>query len=403
MSSWVPGAAGSGFDVDHLPYGVFVTAGAPARVGVRVGGFVLDLAPLSAMHQLEGAEVFRAGSLNPFLEAGPAAWQRTRTWLRELLMQEELRDTVEPFLLPVEDVGLRLPLVVGDYVDFYCSEHHATNVGRIFRPGGEPLQRNWRHLPVGYHGRSGSIVVTGTDVVRPCGQRLEPDDSVGFGATRRLDLEAELGFVVGGAATAEPVQPADLAERVLGVLLLNDWSARDIQAFETVPLGPFLGKSFATSVAAWVTPLAALADARVQLPRQIPEPQPYLQVAQTGRLRRRPRGLGQRHARRHSPVREHVLVTRPDAGSPDRERRLAATRRPLRVRDGVGACAPPARLDAGAVLGWHEPFAMADGGTRTFLEDGDQVTLTASAPGALGGRLRLGEVRGRVLPALDGR
>jgi fumarylacetoacetase len=403
MSSWVPGAAGSGYDVDHLPYGVFVTAGAPARVGVRVGGFVLDLAPLTAMHQLERAEVFRADSLNPFLDAGFAVWQRTRTWLGELLTQQEHRDTVEPFLLPVEDVSPRLPLVVGDYVDFYCSEHHATNVGRIFRPDGEPLQRNWRHLPVGYHGRSGSIVVSGTDVVRPCGQRLESDDSVGFGATRRLDLEAELGFVVGGSPTAQPVPPADLAERVLGVLLLNDWSARDIQAFETVPLGPFLGKSFATSVAAWVTPLAALADARVQLPRQIPEPQPYLQVAQ-------PAGYD---VDLEVWVNDTLVATPPYAStywSPAQMlAHLTVNGASLRPGDlfASGTVSGPARHQRGSMLelswGGTEPFAMADGGTRTFLEDGDQVTLTASAPGALGGRLRLGEVRGRVLPALDGR
>ena len=396
MSSWVPGAAGSGFDVDHLPYGVFETAGAPTRVGVRVGGFVLDLAPLTAMHQLEGAEVFRAGSLNPFLEAGPAAWQRTRTWLGELLTQPEHRDTVEPFLLPVEDVGLRLPLVVGDYVDFYCSEHHATNVGRIFRPGGEPLQRNWRHLPVGYHGRSGSIVVTGTDVVRPCGQRLEPDDSVGFGATRRLDLEAELGFVVGGAATAEPVQPADLAERVLGVLLLNDWSARDIQAFETVPLGPFLGKSFATSVAAWVTPLAALADAIVPLPAQVPEPQPYLQVAQ-------PAGYD---LDLEVWINDTLVASPPYAStywSPAQMlAHLTVNGASLRPGDlfASGTVSGPGRDQRGSLLelswGGKEPFALADGSTRTFLEDGDIVTLAATAPGALGGRIRLGEVTGRV-------
>jgi fumarylacetoacetase len=398
MSSWVPGAAGSGYDVDHLPYGVFATADGGARVGVRVGGFVLDVAPLASMQLLDGAQLFRAGSLNPFLAAGAAAWSETRHWLTSLLALEEHRDSVEPFLLPLEEVTLRLPFQVGDYVDFYASEHHATNVGRIFRPDGEALQPNWRHLPVGYHGRSGTVVVSGTDVRRPCGQRRDGADIV-YGPTAQLDLEAEVGFVVGGAVSRSPVPPADLADRVLGVVLVNDWSARDVQRFETVPLGPFLGKSFATSVAAWVTPLAALDSARVPLPGQDPAPLPYLRVDE-------PAGLD---IDLQVWVNDTLVARPPYAGtywSPAQMlAHLTANGASLRPGDlfASGTVSGPAADQRGSLLelswGGSQPFRLADGTTRTFLQDGDTVTLVAEARGALGGRLRLGEVRGTVAPA----
>jgi fumarylacetoacetase len=401
MTSWVPGAAGSGYDVDHLPYGVFSSGGDAARVGVRIGAHVLDLAPLGSMQLVDGAQVFRADTLNPFLAAGPVAWRETRAWVTDLLSQEQHRDSVEPFLLPLDEVTLRLPFTVGDYVDFYCSEHHATNAGRILRPGSEPLHRNWRHLPVGYHGRAGSIVVSGADVRRPCGQRREDDGSVTFGPSRRLDLEAELGFVVGGSPTRGPVPAGDLAERVLGVVLVNDWSARDVQSFEAVPLGPFLGKSFATSVSAWVTPLQALSAAAVPLPVQDPEPLPYLRVDD-------PAGLD---LELEVWINDTLVSAPPYAStywSPGQMlAHLTVNGAALRPGDlfASGTVSGPGERERGSLLelswGGTEPLTLADGSTRTFLQDGDLVTLTASAPGALGGRVRLGEVRGRVLPALD--
>src|SRR4051794_10267564 len=257
-----------GFGLDHLPYGVYaVGAGAP-RVGVRLGDSVLDVATVRP-------ELDRP-ALNDFMALGPAAWADTRAEIGELAEADGLPAT------PLAGARLSLPFVVGDYVDFYASLDHASNVGRIFRPDQEPLMPNWRHLPVGYHGRGGTVVVSGTPVVRPCGQRKAPhEDEPTYGPSRRLDIEAELGFVIGaGSGLAERIGVDAFADHVFGVVGLNDWSARDIQAWEYVPLGPFLGKSFATSISAWVTPLAALEAAWCAPPPQDPPPLDYL--ASTG-------------------------------------------------------------------------------------------------------------------------
>jgi fumarylacetoacetase len=259
----------SGYGLDHLPYGVFSVAGGPRRVGVRytddAGDWVLDLFAAT------GRPEFDTPSLNAFMALGTEVWRQTRDEVRALA--EDGGHTV-----PLDDVVLHLPIEVADYVDFYASLDHATNVGRMFRPDGEALTPNWRHLPIGYHGRAGTVVVSGTPVVRPQGQRKAPtDDGPTFGPSQRLDIEAELGFVVGTPSPlGGPVPFTGLADHVFGVTGLNDWSARDIQAWEYVPLGPFLGKSFATSISPWVTPLAALDAAWVDLPGQDPEPLPYL-------------------------------------------------------------------------------------------------------------------------------
>jgi fumarylacetoacetase len=219
------------------------------------GDAVVDLSRLG--------DVFAQPTLNPLLAAGPAAW-------REALSVARAHDG------PRVDVPPRLPFAVADYVDFYSSLEHATNLGRMFRPDADPLLPNWRWLPVGYHGRAGTVVVSGTDVVRPQGE-LKGDGDPAYAPSRRLDIELELGFVVG--MPTEPgttLATADFERHVFGVLLVNDWSARDIQAWEYQPLGPFLGKSFQTSVSRWVTPLALLQDARVEAPPQEPPPLPHL-------------------------------------------------------------------------------------------------------------------------------
>jgi len=395
-TSWVPGAAGSGFDVDHLPFGVFTHDDEPPRVGVRIGDQVVDLAPVAAGDMLEISHVFEAPSLNPLLELGRPAWRSVRSWLTGLLTDETERDLVEPHLVPADTVTLHLPFEVADYVDFYCSLEHATNVGRIFRPDDEPLKPNWRHLPVGYHGRAGTVVVSGTEVRRPAGQRPEPGGSPSFGPSRRLDIEAELGFVVGGATRlGQPVDVAGFADHVFGVTLLNDWSARDIQAWEYVPLGPFLGKSFATSVSGWVTPLDALAAARVDLPGQDPEPLDYLRV-----------GPGAGFDIDLEVVLNGETVSRPPYASmywapAQMLAHLTANGASLRAGDlfASGTVSGPEREQRGSFLelswGGQEPF----GDGRTFLQDGDVVTLRATAPGAAGGRIGLGEVTGSVLPA----
>jgi fumarylacetoacetase len=399
VSSWVEGAAGSGYDVAHLPYGVFSRGGAP-RVGVRVGDRVLDLAPLAAAQGREDRHVFDAGTLNPFMALGRPAWDEVRGWLTGLLTDQSRRALVEPFLVPLGEVSLHLPFAVADYVDFYCSLDHATNVGRIFRPDAEALPQNWRHLPVGYHGRAGTVVVSGTPVVRPCGQRRPSgEDAPVFGPSRRLDIEAEMGFVVGAPSRlGERVTTAAFADHVFGVVLVNDWSARDIQAWEYVPLGPFLGKSFATSVSAWVTPLAALEHARVPLPGQHPEPLSYLHLDGPGGL----------DVDIEVELNGEVVARPPYSSmywSPAQMlAHLTVNGASLRTGDlfASGTVSGPEPGTRGSFLelswGGREPFS-AGGEERSFLGDGDEVVLRASAPGADGTRVALGEVRGRVQPA----
>jgi fumarylacetoacetase len=397
---WVEGATGSLFDVDNLPYGVFSAGDEPPRVGVRIGEHVLDLAPVAAGEMLEVAHVLEAASLNPLLEQGRQTWSGLRRWITSLLCDEAERDLVEPHLVPVADVAVHLPFEVADYIDFYCSLEHASNVGRIFRPDDEPLKPNWRHLPVGYHGRAGTVVVSGTDVRRPCGQRKAPDaQAPTYGASVRLDIETELGFVVGAPTRiGDRVGTDAFAEHVFGVLPLNDWSARDIQAWEYVPLGPFLGKSFATSVAGWVTPLEALEAARVDLPGQDPEVLDYLRV-----------GPGAGYDIDFEVDLNGETVARPPYSSmywspAQMLAHLTVNGASLRAGDlfASGTVSGAGRELRGSFLelswGGTEPFT-AGGTDRTFLEDGDTVTIRATAPGAHGGRIALGEVTGTILPA----
>ncbi len=401
MPTWVEGADGSLFDVDNLPYGVFAHGDEPARIGVRIGQYVLDLAPVAASEMLEVAHVFEAPSLNPLLALGHQTWSGVRQWITSLLVDEAERSLVEPNLVPVGEVTMLMPFEVADYVDFYCSLDHATNVGRMFRPDEEPLKPNWRHLPVGYHGRAGTVVVSGTDVRRPSGQRVSTSSTGGaptpeYGASVRLDIEAELGFVVGAPTEiGHRVSTDEFEDHVFGVLPLNDWSARDIQAWEYVPLGPFLGKSFATSISGWVTPLEALQSARVDLPGQDPKPLEYLRV-----------GDGAGYDIDFEVVLNGETISRPPYSSmywspAQMLAHMTVNGASLRTGDlfGSGTISGRDKDQRGSLLelswGGKEPF----GDNRTFLEDGDTVTLRATAPGARGGRIALGEVTGTILPA----
>jgi fumarylacetoacetase len=361
------------YGVANLPYGVFSVSGDAPRAGVRLGSSVLDLS--------RDFDVFRRPGLNAFLALGPQGWAATRARIVELI------GTLPA--VPLDDVTLHLPFEVADYTDFYSSEHHAATVGRILRPGRPPLQPNWKHLPIGYHGRSATVVVSGTPIARPSGQLGEGV----FGPAQRLDIEAEVGFVVGVPGTR--LRTTDFARHVFGVVLVNDWSARDIQAWEYQPLGPFLAKSFATSVSPWVVPLSALAT----IPPVPQDPVPLDYLLPPGP------GLDIRLAVDWNDT----LVSAPPFAQmywTPAQQLAHLTSNGASVRTGdlfaSGTVSGPNRAtEAGSFLelSWNgtQPVTLADGTTRGFLLDGDTVTISGTARSAAGGLLGLGEVSGTVV------
>ena len=346
-----------------LGFGTLLRDGEP-RLGFRRGDAVADLGP---------------GSLDELLPQGRDAWERAT----ERALDAETS-------LALDEITPQLPFTVADYVDFYSSLEHATNLGRMFRPDSEPLLPNWRHLPVGYHGRAGTVVVSGTPIRRPSGQAKLPDAPAPvYGPSRRLDIELELGFVVGRASTlGEPVPASSFADHVFGLVLVNDWSARDLQAWEYVPLGPFLGKSFATSISAWVTPLALLEERRVAGPPQEPEPLPHLradgdwaydlplEVELNGTV------ISRGNARGLYWSMPQQLAHATSNGASVRTGDLMAS----------GTISGAGRGSEGSLieLTWNgsEPVRLEDGSERRFLEDGDEVVLRGEP---------LGEVRGRIV------
>ncbi|TNH31033.1 fumarylacetoacetase [Micromonospora orduensis] len=396
--TWVTGADGSPYGVTNLPYGVFRSNGGQPRIGVRIGSWVFDLAGAEAADLVLAAGALCRPTLNDFMALGRPQWTSVRQRITELLTDPAHRAAVEPLLVPLAEVELLLPFEVADYVDFYSSEHHASNVGQIFRPGQPPLLPNWKHLPIGYHGRAGTVVVSGTPVIRPTGQRASAEGPV-TGPSVRLDIEAEVGFVVGvPSGLGDRVSVDDFADHVFGVVLVNDWSARDIQAWEYQPLGPFLGKSFATSVSAWVTPLDALADAFVPAPDQDPPVVDYLRDVPH-------LGLDLRLAVEWNGEQ----VSEPPFGTmywtPAQQlAHLTVNGASLRTGDlyASGTVSGPDRSQVGSFLeltwGGAEPVKLGDE-TRTFLADGDTVIITATAPGPDGTTIALGEVTGTVRPA----
>ncbi len=401
MTAWLDVDPAHPFGLANLPYGSFTPDGRP-RVGVAIGEHVLDLGAATAALLPARAELFTEGTLDGLLAAGPAVWAEVRAAVTAWLTDDDHRATVVPLLVPAADAAMLLPFTVADYVDFYASEHHARNISAIFRPDGDPLTPNWKHLPIGYHGRAGTVVVSGSPVPRPCGQRRTPDGEVVFGPSQRLDIEAEVGFVVGvGSPRGTPVRLGRFADHVFGVCLVNDWSARDIQAWEYVPLGPFLGKSFATSVSPWVVPLAALDHARVAPPPRDPRPLPYLDDTAAP-----PWGLDLALEVR---LNDQVIVRPPFATMYWTPAQMLAhmTVNGASLRTGdlfaSGTVSGPEPAQRGSLIeltanGRH-PIALPDGGARGFLDDGDEVVITATAPGPDGARIGFGEVRGRITGA----
>ncbi|MBA3800088.1 MAG: fumarylacetoacetase [Geodermatophilaceae bacterium] len=409
--TWVTVPDGSDFPITNLPYGAFCVRdssrtngdGGRRRIGVAIGEQILDLSAVAARGLIdEPSQMLRAESLNAFLASGRSEWDRVRARIIDLLSDASHRGAVEKMLIAQSDAEMCLPFEVADYVDFYASIDHAANVGALFRPDSPALPANWRHLPIGYHGRAGTVVVSGSDVVRPSGQRKPAGaEAPTYGPSQRLDIEAEVGFVVGTpSARGTQVGVGEVAEHVFGAVLLNDWSARDIQAWEYVPLGPFLGKSFATSISPWVVPLAALDAARVAGPVQDPEPLPYLRRAENWGI-----DLSL------EVDCNGTVVSRPPFGSmywtADQQlAHLTVNGASLRTGDlfasGTVSGPEPDQRGSFLELSWsgRDPITLDDGTTRSFLEDGDTVTLRATAPGAGGTRIGFGACTGTIRPAL---
>lgn len=388
---------GSGFGTANLPYGVYSRAGGARRVATRLGDTVVDLATVLAGRVPDAERLFATDTLNPFMAEGHDRW----TQVREILTEVLTGAVADEALHPVTEVTMHLPAVFTDYVDFYASEHHAANLGRLFRPDSpDPLMPNWRYLPVSYSGRTATIVESGVDIVRPCGQRKGPDDPEPvFGPCTRLDIEAELGFLVGtGNALGTRIRADDAERHLFGVVIFNDWSARDVQAWEYVPLGPHLGKSFASSISPWVVPLAALQAAKCLLPGQHPAPLPHLRMTEPWGLDVSLDVVWNGNVVSRPPYRDmywspaQMLAHLTSNGAATRTGDLFAS----------GTISGPAREQRGAFIeltwGGAEPV-MVGGAERTYVVDGDVVTIRATAQGPSGELIDFGEVTTRILPA----
>lgn len=384
-----------GFGLDHLPYGSVSVDGAAPCLALRIGDHVVLVGDL--LDRDDPGEIRAIGemeNLDPLLAAGPGAWRTLHLLLRDRIASAG----AEVPARPLEEVRACMPFSVADYVDFYASEHHASNVGRIFRPEQAPLLPNWKHLPVGYHGRAGTVGID-PGIRRPHGLRSGTESTPVFGPSCRLDIEAEVGFVLGGSAPHGRLSVSEAAERIFGVVLLNDWSARDIQAYEYVPLGPFLGKSFATTIAAWVTPFPALERALVYPPARDTTLADYLDDAAAP-----PWGLDLRL----EVVLNGEVVSRPPFATtywtaPQMIAHMLVNGASLRPGDLIagGTVSGPEPGERGSLLEltWAgaQPVVLGDGTSRSFLEDGDTVVLRAVAHGPQGPFLALAECSGRIL------
>jgi len=417
MKSFIDVAPDSHFPIQNLPFGIFKPANAAARTGVAIGDLVLDLSVLEERGHFRSPEfgsdpVFSADALNSFLALGRPAWRKAREVIQHLLDSETatLRDDAElraRAFHPQKEVAMQLPARIGDYTDFYSSYHHAHNVGTMLRGPENALMPNWKWLPVAYHGRASSIVISGTDVRRPSGQ-VKPPDAVepSFGPSRSFDYELETAFLIGpGNALGTPIPIERAADHIFGLVLMNDWSARDIQAWEYQPLGPFLAKNFCTSISPWVVTLDALEPFRKALPAQDPEPLPYL---------RRPNDFSydielEAHLQTNKLAEPH-RITRTNFQNLywSVSQQLAHhTVNGCNIQPGdllaSGTISGPTEESRGCMLEltWRgaNPLTLPNGEARKWLEDGDLLTITGWAQGD-GYRVGFGKVSGSVAPAL---
>jgi fumarylacetoacetase len=421
LKSFIEVAQDSHFPLENLPFGIFQpgSRGSKPRVGVAIGESVVDLSALEELGHFSSSEfkntrVFSGDTLNSFLALGRPAWRKTREVLQHLLSADTptLRDDrrlQEKIFHAQKDVAMKLPARIGNYTDFYSSYHHAHNVGTMLRGPENALMPNWKWLPVAYHGRASSVVVSGTDVRRPSGQTKAPDAAVpAFGPTKSLDYELEMAFLIGPGNSLGQAIPIDRAtEHIFGLVLMNDWSARDVQAWEYQPLGPFLAKNFATSISPWVVTLEALEPFRKPFPSQDPEPLPYLRVKNDFTL--------------DIQLEAHLQTTSMDAPqliTRSNFQNLYWSISQQLAHHTVNGCnlEPGDLLASGTISGASEesrgcmleltwrganPLKLPNGETRKWLEDGDHLTITGWCQGD-GYRVGFGEVTGRILPALRG-
>jgi len=415
LTSWLSVSQDSDFPIQNLPFGVFSTSSLPAVCGTRVGDFAVDLDALQRLGYLEGLGLpdglFAQDNLNAFIACGKETWSAVRLRLSQILRSESSfpleknREHQEQCVHQQGAVRMHLPAKIGDYTDFYASREHATNVGKMFRDPENALLPNWLHLPVGYHGRASTLVVSGTDIYRPNGQRKGPNDPAPvFGPSVKMDFELEVGFLTGqGPQMGDWISTKDAENYIFGLVLFNDWSARDLQQWEYVPLGPFLGKNFASSMSPWVVTLEALESFRTDGPIQSPEPLPYL----------------------HQPKNSHILLNLEVALAPQGEEETVVSRTNFSTmywsmaqqlaHHTCNGCAINAGdlLASGTISGptpdsfgslvelsWNgtQPLILKNGTERRFLEDGDTLLLRGHAEHS-GIRIGFGEVSGTLLPA----
>lgn len=416
MRSWVEVPQGSDFPIQNIPFGIFSTDDRRPRPCTRIGDQVIDLHVLAKAGLLNGIGVdpaaLEAPTLNPLMAAGKTGLRHLRGHLIGLFRSDqpflkERTTTVREALLPVSEVTMHLPVSIGDYTDFYSSREHATNVGIMFRGPENALMPNWLHLPVGYHGRSSSIVVSGTAIQRPMGQ-MRPDREAPpvFGPSRQLDIELETAFITfQGKPLGQHIGVEEAEDHIFGMVLFNDWSARDIQSWEYVPLGPFLGKNFGSSMSPWVVTLDALEPFRTEGPRQDPEPLPYLRIP--GRHSfdiRLEAGLIPKNGTETVICRTNFKYLYWNMA----QQLAHHTVNGCNVRAGdvmaSGTISGPDPGSYGSLLEltWRgtKPLKLGDGGERRFLEDGDTVVIRGHAERD-GLRIGFGEVRGEILPARE--
>jgi len=412
MKSWVTSAnnANHPFPLNNLPYGVFSTAGTEERCGVAIGDMILDVtaAEEAGLIRLSEIPVFDVPYWNDLMDLGSEAWAELRARLIALLAEgSDEQAAVEPHLVAMADASLHMPFAVSEYTDFYAGRQHAQNMGAILR-GSPDLPANWLHIPIGYNGRASSVVVSGTDIHRPNGQRKAPDAEMpSFGPSMRLDIELEMGAIVGQPCDfGQPITVDEADDMIFGYVLLNDWSARDIQGWEYQPLGPFQGKAFGTSISPWIVTAAALEEFRVPTPEREKELLPYLDSSKDGLYDINLQVLMQPEGAEKSSVVGETNYSRMYYSAAEQLCHHAIGGCAMNVGDllGSGTISGPTKTEYGSLMemSWagREPFTLDTGETRTFIEDGDTLTLRGAAKGD-GFVIGFGDCTGKILPAVQ--